>query len=157
MWRIVSLVGLLLATVGVAAEKKSDTPVVKPEVKPGVAIVKEWTGAFSRQETANRVVVKDQKAWEDLWAIMNGRIRPQPELPKIDFDKQMVIGVFMGSRNSGGYSVKITGIESNGKLTVKVKETSPGRGMAGAAALTQPYHVVLVPKSDKPVEFVDEK
>ncbi len=146
MWQIVTLAGLMLVGAGEPAAKKTD-----------VAVVKEWSGTYSLQETAKRVVVKDQKGWEEVWGIMNGRMMPKPEVPKIDFDRQMVVAAFMGSRNSGGFSVKITGIESNGKLTVKVKESSPAKGMAGAAVITQPYHAVVVPKSDKPVEFVDEK
>jgi hypothetical protein len=146
MWKIVTLAGFVLAGTVAAAEKS-----------PGVAVVKEWSGAYSAQETAKRVVVKDQKGWEEVWAGMNGNITPKPETPKIDFTRQMVLAVFMGTRNTGGYSVKITGIESNGKLKVKVKESSPPPGGMVTEALTAPYHVVVVAKSDKPVEFVDTK
>jgi hypothetical protein len=68
----------------------------------------------------------------------------------------IVIAVFMGTRMSGGYSVKITGVEQNDKVTVKVKESSPPPDAMVTMALTSPYHVVVVPKSDKPVEFVNQ-
>jgi hypothetical protein len=146
MWRLLALGGMILVSAATAAEKK-----------PGVSIIKEWNGAYSAQETAKRVVVKDQKGWEEVWSGMNGNIDPKPQIPKIDFDRRMVIAVFMGSRNTGGYSVKITSVELNGKLTVKVKESGPPPGGMVTEALTAPYHVIVVPKSDKTAEFVNEK
>jgi hypothetical protein len=142
MCRILALAGLLLAGTAVAAEKG-----------PGVTIIKEWSGAYSAQEKPKHMVAKDQKAWEEIWSGMNGNISPKPETPKIDFDRQMVIAVFMGTRNTGGYSVKITRIESNGTLMVWVKQSSPPPGMMVTEALTAPYHAVVVPKSDKAIDW----
>jgi hypothetical protein len=152
MWQALALAGVILAGAAAPVEKKPDVAVGKD-----VAFVKEWSGAVSGQEKAKEVVVKDQKAWEETWAAMNGKISPKPELPKIDFDRQMVVGVFLGTRNTGGFSVKITGIESGDKLAVKAREYGPPLKLVPTAGLTAPYHVVVVPKSDKTVEFVVEK
>ena len=146
MWKTLTLAGLVLAGSAVAAEKSSC-----------VAVIQEWKGANSAREAPKRIVVKDQKGWEEVWSGMKGNESPKPETPKVDFDSQMVIAVFMGTRNTGGYSVKITSVEQNGKVTVKVKESSPPPGAIVTTALTSPYHVVVVAKSDKPVEFVNEK
>jgi hypothetical protein len=146
MWETLILAGLVLAGTAAAAEKSQT-----------VAVIKEWKGFNAAQEAPKRVVVKDQKGWEEVWTGMEGNVNPKPETPKVDFDSRMVIAVFMGTRKSGGYSVKITSIEQNGKVTVKVKESSPPPDAIVTMALTSPYHVVVVPKSDKPVEFINEK
>jgi hypothetical protein len=55
------------------------------------------------------------------------------------------------------WTAVITSIEQNGKVTVKVKESSPPPDAIVTMALTSPYHVVVVAKSDKQVEFINEK
>ena len=97
MWKTLILAGLVLVGSAAAAEKSQT-----------VAIIKEWKGFNAAQESPKRVVVKDQKGWEEVWSGMNGNVMPKPGTPKVDFDSQMVIAVFMGTRKSGGYSVKIT-------------------------------------------------
>lgn len=126
------------------------------EGKP-LSVVKEWDGAYSAQPEAKRIVVKDEKAWEEVWQAMYGNVRPMPVIEKVDFEANMVIAVFMGTRNSGGYGIRITGIDEDGKITAKVKQHSPPPDAMLTMALTAPFHVVVVPKSDKPVEFADEK
>ena len=125
--------------------------------KPGPAVLQQWKGANSAQNAPQRVVVKDQKSWEKTWSGIKGSIQPKPEVPKIDFDKNMVIAVFMGRKNTGGYAVEIAKIEEKEKLVVTVKETSPRPDAMVTMALTAPYHVVVVPKTGKAVEFVDAK
>lgn len=126
------------------------------EGKP-LSVVKEWDGAYSAQPEAKRIVVKDEKAWEEVWQAMYGNVRPMPVIEKVDFEANMVIAVFMGTRNSGGYGIRVTGIDEDGKITAKVKQHSPPPDAMLTMALTAPFHVVVVPKSDKPVEFADEK
>lgn len=146
MWKILTLVGLMMTGIALADEKK-----------PGVAVVKEWKGSNAVQEAPKRIVVEDQKGWEEVWSGMEGNRHPKPKTPKIDFDTHKVIAVFMGRRMTGGYSVKITSIEEKDKLVVKVKESGPPPGAMVTMALTSPYHVVVIPKADKPVEFINEK
>ena len=143
---IMLLAGLVLASGAVEAPKT-----------PAVAIVKEWKGFYASQEAPKKVVAKDQKEWEEIWSSMQGKVQPKPETPKIDFDKNVVIAVFMGRKMTGGYSVKVLKIEEKNKLVVTVKVSGPPPGAMVTMALTSPYHVVVVPKTDKAVEFVSEK
>jgi hypothetical protein len=143
MWKIPALMGLLLTGTALAAEKG-----------PGVDIVKEWKGSNATQETPTQRVVEDQAGWEEVWRSMKGNAHPKPDIPKIDFTTHTVIAVFMGRRMSGGYAVLITSIEGNDKLVVTVKESGPSRGAMVTMALTSPYHVAVIPKIDKAVEFV---
>jgi len=141
------LLAALLSMGGVAADDE----------EPGVPIVKEWTGANAKREAPGRVVAGDQESWKKIWSGMTGNTRPQAATPKIDFGKQQVLAVFMGRRNTGGYSVKIVRIEDKTKRVVTVRESSPPPDAMVTMALTSPYHVVVVPKTSKKVEFVDRK
>jgi hypothetical protein len=122
-----------------------------------VPIIKQWKGAYSAQNAPKQEVARDVESWQSVWKVMQGKSVPLPELPEVDFQKHMVIGVFMGSRPTGGYSVQICRIVKNDKMIVSVRETAPDPGDPVTMALTAPYHVVVVPPSDKPVEFVSEQ
>ena len=114
-----------------------------------VEIIKEWRSTFSLNEAKN-MVIKNDKDWEKLKAKLNIRHKD----PEIDFKKNMLIAVFMGQRNSGGYSIRITEINEDKKsLTVKMLRSSPRPNGATLAVITSPYHMVLVKKSDKEVIF----
>lgn len=143
MWKLLALVGLLLTVTALAAEKS-----------PGVEVVNEWKGSDATQETPARIVVEDQTGWEEVWSGMKGNTHPKPERPKVNFDTHTVIAVFMGRRMTGGHAVKITSIEENDKLVVRVSESGPSPRAMVTMALTSPYHVVVVPKIGRPVEFV---
>jgi hypothetical protein len=122
-----------------------------------VPIVEQWSGWNSAQNAARREVVRDAEGWKLLWRAMRGRSMPLPDVPEIDFQRHMVIGVFMGTKPSGGYAVRITRIVQNDKIVVSVKQTAPGPDDMVTMALTSPYHVVVVPLSKKPIEFVAER
>lgn len=106
-------------------------------------------------------VLRTQAEWEKLWKQMHqvegqreqssGRL---PDLPKVDFTRQMVIAVFQGQKPSGGYSIEITKlVRNNGKLEVFVEETSPGKDCFTIQIITYPHHIVVVDKSTDPLRF----
>jgi len=79
---------------------------------------------------------------------------PKPAVPKIDFEKEMVIAVFMGERKSGGYEIKITKIiKTEKEIVVEVEEKEPPRESLQSMALTQPYHIAVIKSSPLPVRF----
>ena len=105
-------------------------------------------------QTPKEEVVKTEAEWVTLWNQMSANVTPKPKVPEINFSKKMVIGVFMGTRSTGGYRTEITKItESADRLTVHVKETSPGQNCAVTMAITNPYHVVSTANSVKQVDF----
>jgi len=100
-------------------------------------------GDQSNIDDARQVVVRDAAAWRALWQ----QHAPDRPMPAIDFSKESVVAVFMGSRNTAGYSVTILStIEGGGALVVKYRETRPTPGGVTAQVLTFPYHIVAIPK-----------
>lgn len=97
-----------------------------------------------------QVVIKDAMNWEQLWKAH----RPGDAAPAVDFGKQMVVAVFIGDRSNGCYGARIDGIfRAAGKLNVNVVEQLAKRGNICPQAFVQPYAMVVLDRSDEPVEF----
>ena len=129
--------------------------VVRAQVEE-VPIEKRWSGSYCGVRTAGQHVIRDADAWKGLWAQIYRTRTPAPAPPEVDFDKQMAVAVFMGQRNTGGYSTRITSVRDTGQqVIVRVKQTSPPPGAMVTMALTQPYDVVTIAKTSKPIKFED--
>ncbi len=104
--------------------------------------------------TERNVVVRDEAAWTTLWAEHAGSEHP---VPKIDFSKKMVIGVFRGARASTCHGGGVARVDfEDGKLKVGIIDTVPGPGIVCGMAIVYPAHLVVVNRSEAPVEFVTE-
>ena len=99
------------------------------------------------------LVIKDLAEWNKLLVKLNLDIKPWQNAisTDIDFEKYQVIAVIDEIRNYGGYSIDITTItQTENQILVKVAQLNSG-GIA--TAITQPYHIVKIPKSNKKVVF----
>jgi hypothetical protein len=113
-------------------------------------------GAFGGIQTAKREVIKDQSAWDKLWA-QHAQPVNEPEKPKVDFSKEMVILVAMGRKTTGGHSIEITSVKPDrDHLIITVKSSSPPPGAFATQALTAPFHIVAVPRSELKPKFVEQ-
>lgn len=119
-----------------------------------IAITHIAGGAYCGIEDRKYVAVTSDSTWKELWDMIHRDTRPVPEVPAIDFSRETVIGVFLGTRSTGGYSIEIVDASlQNNKLSVKYKTESPAPGDMVSMALTQPYHVVTVNVTRAEVEF----
>ena len=101
-------------------------------------------GDQSNIESAAQVLARTETEWIDLWRRHAG----DRERPPVDYRREMVIGVFMGSRPNGGFSTTIIpSMEVKGVLVVRYSETMPPPGAVTAQVLTFPYHLVAIPKA----------
>jgi PrcB C-terminal len=107
-------------------------------------------GDMSAIDEPRQVVVRDAAAWSTLWRQHNW----DAAAPTVDFATRMVVGVFLGTRPSAGFSVEITGAAIDGEtLVVKFAERRPERGAIAAQVLTMPFHLAKVPVHKGPVRF----
>lgn len=69
----------------------------------------------------------------------------------IDFGAFQVIAIFDEIKNSGGHTIDITGIaENETNINVTVQNLNTGDA---TSIMTQPFHIVKIPKSKKAVVF----
>jgi PrcB C-terminal len=100
-------------------------------------------GPESRIDMSKQVSARTADEWDALWKEHGGgRARPA-----VDFSKEVIAAVFLGSRPSAGYSVQIVRARQEGaSLIVSYTETRPAPGALAAQVLTSPYHIVAIPK-----------
>jgi hypothetical protein len=108
-------------------------------------------GDQSNIDETRQVLVRTEAEWAKLWQ-QHAADRPRPQ---VDFSKEMVVGLFMGSRPSAGFSTAvISATVGNGALMVRYSETMPAAKAISAQILTFPFHLVAIPKADvKDVKF----
>jgi len=114
------------------------------------AVLQMWTpplrvidqGGLSRVDEARVVVARNQDEWAAAWRA-HAAARP---LPAIDWSKEIVVGVFAGSRTTGGYRVEILGYRrEDGRTIVGYRETAPAPGALTAQVITSPFAIVTIP------------
>ena len=133
---------------------RSDAVVEFVDIKPVQLAFRELDRTSRSLVTQPKnVVARDAAALAALWAEHGG-----PALaPLIDFQRHMVIGVFTGSQPNGCHSTAIDSIErAHGKVTVARTDTEPGPGVMCTLAIVHPAHIVMVERSDAPVEFTSQ-
>jgi hypothetical protein len=107
-------------------------------------------GEQSNIDEARQVVVRADAEWTKLWQ----QHSPDRERPAVDFSKEMIVGVFMGSRPNAGFNVSVVStFEKDGNVLVRYQETLPRPGVIAAQVLTFPYHLVAIPKATGDVKF----
>jgi protease stability complex PrcB-like protein len=101
-------------------------------------------GDQSNIESPTQVLARTEAEWVALWRRHAG----DRERPPVDYTREMVVGVFMGSRPNAGFSTAIvSSMEVKGVLVVRYRETIPPAGTVTAQILTFPYHLVAIPKA----------
>jgi hypothetical protein len=100
------------------------------------------------------VVYRTRGDFESFWRRHGSNRIPVPDVPEVDFASEMVVVVFSGTKNTGGYNVEITSVDQReNEIIVNYVTDSPPPGAITTQALTQPYHMIAIDASDKEVVF----
>ena len=93
--------------------------------------------------------IETQAQWEQFWSQHRANVIPAPDLPQVDFPREMVIAAVDQDEPSGGFGFEITDIEDvEGRLVVRVRKDVPGPDCVVTAVITQPFHIVRTVQSD---------
>jgi len=108
-------------------------------------------GFYSSRFSAGQFIINDSDKLELVWkSAFSGQ-----QAPVIDFSKLMVLAVFQGEHSTGGYGITVYKIEDTGTtLNVFYVETIPAAGSMNTQAMTSPYQVVTIARTEKPISFV---
>jgi hypothetical protein len=107
-------------------------------------------GSASDVSAARQVTVRDRDAWTSLWRAHRTTRSP----PDVDFSREMVVGVFLGSRPTAGFAVEIVAYREAGDgVVVQYRETTPAPDAITAQVIVSPYHLVAIPKRMGTVTF----
>jgi hypothetical protein len=115
-------------------------------------------GYYVSFDEKRMVVINSEKDYKKLWDDVYANLDQLPKIPEADLNKYTVVAVFMGAQKSGGYDVKIDKVSiMNDRLNIEVIETSPGENCIVTDAITKPYDVVKIAKTDLEHEFKVKK
>jgi hypothetical protein len=118
------------------ADEKPVVTVQDNDRKPGeIKVLAE--GSHSRITNPFVAVVRDAETHAAL-------LKLDGNLPKLDeefFKSNTIVAVFLGERNTGGYSVEITREGTGG---IRVAEKVPGKGVMVPQMITSPFKIVAV-------------
>lgn len=98
-------------------------------------------------------VVRERSEFDQLWARLHATT-PLPATPEVDFSRSMVLVIAVGERPTGGHTVRVDSVRSDGAgIVVRYTTTSPGDGCISTQAITSPVEVVSVRRVDGAVRF----
>ncbi len=108
------------------------------------------SGSQSQISTARERLVSTQAEWAALWA----EHAPGQPPPAVDFATTAVAALFLGTRPTAGYGIRLLDapVEA-GTLVVRYEEQAPGPDTIAADLLTSPFVMVALPRHTGPVRF----
>ena len=119
-------------------------------------VVQAYVSGFTEPR---REMIHSSDEWSGVWQTLHAGLSPVPELPAIDFGREMLVLAATGTRSSGCFQIDVTAatLTRHGKIEIQVVETYPGPACACIAVLTQPVHVVRVERVPGPESFVESR
>ena len=104
-------------------------------------------GFYASRKEAGIVVAEGADALERLYKEDISSAKRPPVM--VDFDRCVVVAIFAGERSSGGYRLEITGARyENKELNLRYRLHVPKPGSMVTQALTSPYAVILLEKTE---------
>ena len=92
-----------------------------------------------------QAIVRGPAEWKTLWQKHASTKPNPPPAPAVDFSKDIVAGVFLGEKPTGGFDVEIVRVDQTGAaVVIEYREKSPLPGSFVTQALTQPFHIVKI-------------
>jgi len=108
-----------------------------------------WTGNYGGSDEASEIVIMTPGEWKRLLAWIE---EEPPVSLRFDDSIDMAVAIFLGNRPTGGYRIVLLSVkEEAGVYVVNYMESEPGGFVT--QALTTPYMITLLPKTDMKVTF----
>jgi hypothetical protein len=107
---------------------------------------------------ASKEIISNKIDLKELFIQVNQTISPKATIPKIDFKLETIAVLFMGEKNTGGFSIIVKDIISNEhQIIIKYTEQTPLPTDMVTMAITQPYCIVKFKnKESKEIVFIKE-
>lgn len=151
------ITGVLLLTVGLFScekEVRDPSPTVSKPIVMHTIGQDNLYGNSSEGFTEENHVINDSVAWNDLKAQMDAANDVTHNFTEqvIDFSQWTVLVSFDKVEMSGGHSINYSSIgETQSNIVATIVHAHPGS--ASTTVITQPYIVVKIDKTIKPVIF----
>lgn len=113
------------------------------------------------EEMPSKKVIRHNDGLVKLYSVIypnNPADKTTIRLPYVNFNQEMVIGVFSGAKPRGGHGIQIEKVLNTGEvLEVIVKETDPvDEDQITLMHETYPGHVIKVPRYEGEIRFIEK-
>jgi len=139
MKKLITLTCFLLLIVSCNAKKETITN----DPNAGFDVLKKE--AQGGKDKPGHETIRSQEKLAALYKELNVE-----EVPQIDFASFNVVVLYMGQKNTGGYSIDVANVGISGD-TAYIKKIEAAPEDMATMALTYPYVIVKIPKTDKVV------
>lgn len=96
-------------------------------------------------DEARYALIGDEATLRQYWNAAHASLLTPPALPAVDFSRETVLALFMGSQPSGGYSIGLQRLSQlDGEYYADINLGSPAPGTMTSQALTSPWQLVRV-------------
>ncbi len=119
----------------------------EPVVKDG-----EWRGLRCAVQEPRLAAFRHQDKWASFWQQAMTPYSPKlARVPQVDFDREMVVGVFLGEKGTPNFEIEIRKIRTEEReggervLVVRYKEIKKMQGVFTPPFAIQPYHLKKIP------------
>lgn len=130
-------------------KKENTTNAINEEVLPFIELL---SGSHSNIQEQKFVVLKNENELNTILSTINSTRMPNIKIPKIDFTKNIVIGLFMGTKSTGGHFIKINHISQTKNEVIVYYSKKHPTGMA-TSVITQPFYLAKMTKTNKNIQF----
>jgi hypothetical protein len=110
-------------------------------------------GPNSGIEEERTVVVRDQAAFEDLWAEHQANRSGEPDMPGVDFDEQVVAAIFKGESPDGCHGAQIENVTGDGDQITVSGAFFEVTDAYCTQQITHPFHIVAFDRYDAETTF----
>ncbi len=142
---VVVVVAVVAAVIGLLTFvfiNNSTAPVAEEEDAP-VVFRELAQGDRSSVERRVNYLVYSEAQMKQLWELIGAVDAP----PEVDFTTHTVIGIFSGKQPTAGYEIAADRIIDTETRNVSIITSRPGVSCLAAQTITQPYQVIMVPKT----------
>ncbi len=111
-------------------------------------------GNGDEQIPQQNLVINNDAEWQALKLQMNS-VNPCTNSfteTEVDFSQWTILATFDQIRSNGGHSIEIVEINESAEQINVAIETS-AEGEVATTVMTQPFHIVKIPATNKPVVF----
>ena len=101
------------------------------------------SGTNATEKQQRMFHITDQSALENYLMIAQSNSRP-----KVDFFKDRVVAIFLGTRPTGGYTAAVSKVSVAANVAkIEVMEATPAKGEITTQALTSPWVMIAIDRS----------
>lgn len=111
-------------------------------------------GQFSKQIEKEYLIIRDKAGMDHILELIKSSDDTEITTSDINFTEEMIIGVFIGEKPTGGYDVEVIEVlDRKEHIELLLKIVEPGPDDIVTEAITSPYHIIKLGSSEKEFLF----